>query len=315
MDNGINVVNMSFGFVLPGGVLPSPIPPGFPSQAAEAAFNAAYQRGVVLVAASGNSSTPYVSFPAAYESVIAVGATNDEDNLATFSQWGEDQELTAPGVNNLSSYLVGKGVSTDLTVRTDDNRELEAIALLFAGMTRKQGITSEAIYVGLGTSVEFAGVDCTGRTAVIARGGETFAAKTQNAMNAGCIAAIIHNNQPGNFNGTLGTPTTSDGRAWIPVVSISLDDGLYLKNQIESRTTKTTLVNVAGNLAIFSGTSMASPHAVGVAALVLSKNPSLSPDQVRAVLRASTNDLGLPGWDPVFGYGRVNARRAVEQTP
>jgi subtilisin family serine protease len=247
--------------------------------------------------------------------VIAVGATDDADNLATFSQWGEDQELTAPGVNNLSSYLVGQGQSTTLTVPTDNDRELEAIPLLFAGLTRKQGITTEAIYVGFGTPVEFAGVDCAGRTAVVSRGGTTFAEKTQAAMNAGCAAAVIHNHTPGNFNGTLGTETTSDGRAWIPVVSISLEEGLYLKDQIESRPTRTTLINVAGNLAMLSGTSMASPHAAGVAALVLSKNPTLSPDQVRTILRASAQDLGVPGWDPLFGYGRVNARRAVEGTP
>jgi subtilisin family serine protease len=311
IDNGMDVVNMSFGFGV-AGVVSSPLSP---SEAADDAFNAAYERGIVLVAASGNSSTPYVGYPAASPSVIAVGATDDADNLATFSQWGEDQELTAPGVNNLSSYLVGQGQSTTLTVPTDNDRELEAIPLLFAGLTRKQGITTEAIYVGFGTPVEFAGVDCAGRTAVVSRGGTTFAEKTQAAMNAGCAAAVIHNHTPGNFNGTLGTETTSDGRAWIPVVSISLEEGLYLKDQIESRPTRTTLINVAGNLAMLSGTSMASPHAAGVAALVLSKNPTLSPDQVRTILRASAQDLGVPGWDPLFGYGRVNARRAVEGTP
>ncbi|MGH7606305.1 MAG: S8 family serine peptidase, partial [Gemmatimonadales bacterium] len=66
---------------------------------------------------------------------------------------------------------------------------------------------------------------------------------------------------------------------------------------------------------VLSGTSMASPHAAGVAALVLSRNPALTPDQLRAVLRTSAVDLGAPGWDPLFGYGRVNARAAVEQTP
>jgi hypothetical protein len=48
---------------------------------------------------------------------------------------------------------------------------------------------------------------------------------------------------------------------------------------------------------------------------VLSKNPTLTPVQVRNVLRSSANDLGTPGWDPVFGHGRVNAKRAVTQTP
>ena len=35
---------------------------------------------------------------------------------------------------------------------------------------------------------------------------------------------------------------------------------------------------------------------------------------MRTILRGSAEDLGPAGWDPVFGYGRVNARRAVEQT-
>jgi serine protease len=311
IDNGMDVVNMSFGFGL-AGVVASPLSP---SQAAEDAFAAAYARGVVFVAASGNSSTPYVGFPAAYETVIAVGATDDADMLATFSQWGTDQELTAPGVNNLSSYLVGQGQETGLFVNTDNDRELEAISLAFAGMTGRRGIREQAVYAGLGTAAEFAGVDCTGRIAVVARGGPTFAQKAEEAMNAGCVGAVIHNHTPGNFNGTLGADTTTDGRPWIPVVSVSLEDGLYLRDQIAARTTTLTLINAAGDLAIFSGTSMASPHATGVAALVLSKDPALTPDQVRAILRQSADDLGTAGWDPLFGYGRVNARRAVAGTP
>lgn len=301
IDNGMDVVNMSFGLVIP-----------VPSQSEEAAMNAAYERGIVLVAASGNNSSPTVGFPAAYEAVIAVGATDDQDNLATFSQWGTEQELTAPGVNNLSSYLKGQGQETSLSVDTDDDRELEAIALQFAGMTRKKGMTAENVYAGFGTAADFQTVDCSGKTAVYSRGGGTFASTVENAMNAGCIAVTIHNNQPGNFNGTLGTETASDGRAWIPAVSISLTDGLYLRDQIEAQTTVTTLLNVAGNLAIFSGTSMASPHAAGVAALVRGKHPGLVPDAVRMILRQSAEDLGAPGWDAQYGYGRVNARRAVE---
>jgi hypothetical protein len=123
------------------------------------------------------------------------------------------------------------------------------------------------------------------------RGGTSFAEKATAARDAGCVAAIIHNNQPGNFNGTLGAAGD-----WLPVVSISLDEGLYLKDQIERGPTTTTLVNVLGDYAIFSGTSMASPHAAGVAALVLSANPSLTPDQVRQILRQSSVDLGTPGW-------------------
>lgn len=316
IDNGMDVINMSFGFGL-AGVLPVPtlIPP---NEAAAAAFNAAYQAGIVLIAASGNGSAagtgnlPYVGYPASHEDVIAVGATDVDDNLSSFSQFGTEQELTAPGVANLSSYLVGQGLNTSLFVRTDDDREIDAIPMEFSSQTSRKGINVPTIYVNLGTPVDYAAQDCTGRISVALRGGPTFAQKAEWARDAGCAALIIHNNQPGTFNGTLGAAQDPQGRAWLPVVGITLDDGLYLKDQIESRPTTTGLLIVPGNLAVFSGTSMASPHAAGVAALILSKNPAATPDQVRQKLRDSADDLGTPGWDPLFGYGRVNARRAVQ---
>jgi lantibiotic leader peptide-processing serine protease len=61
-----------------------------------------------------------------------------------------------------------------------------------------------------------------------------------------------------------------------------------------------------------AGTSMASPHAAGVAALIISKNGrSMHPAQVEAALRHSADDLGKPGKDNYYGMGRVNALRAV----
>ncbi len=61
------------------------------------------------------------------------------------------------------------------------------------------------------------------------------------------------------------------------------------------------------------GTSMAAPHVAGVAALVLSKNPSLNSREVKAILQNSADDLGSPGFDIEYGYGRLNAFRAVSQ--
>ena len=60
-----------------------------------------------------------------------------------------------------------------------------------------------------------------------------------------------------------------------------------------------------------SGTSFASPITAGVAALIGSVNDALSPDQIAAVLTQSAKDLGNSGWDPYYGYGRVNAAAAV----
>jgi flagellar hook assembly protein FlgD len=63
------------------------------------------------------------------------------------------------------------------------------------------------------------------------------------------------------------------------------------------------------------GTSMAAPVVSGVTALVLSKNPYLSVPQVWDILFRSAVDLGSRGWDEFYGYGRVDANRALEYTP
>ncbi|WP_372751963.1 S8 family serine peptidase [Labilibaculum sp.] len=62
-----------------------------------------------------------------------------------------------------------------------------------------------------------------------------------------------------------------------------------------------------------AGTSMASPHAAGVAALIFEKlGADATPSQVMTVLRNSADDLGKPGKDAYYGYGRVNAANAVQ---
>lgn len=75
-----------------------------------------------------------------------------------------------------------------------------------------------------------------------------------------------------------------------------------------------TAVNGNGYV-LMSGTSMAAPIVSGVAALIRSKNPLLSPEQVEAILKKSAHDLGKKGWDPYYGYGRVDAYKAVASTP
>jgi subtilisin family serine protease len=63
------------------------------------------------------------------------------------------------------------------------------------------------------------------------------------------------------------------------------------------------------------GTSMAAPVVSGVTALVLSKNPMLTPSQVEDILRKSSVDLGRKGWDYLYGYGRIDAYKALQNTP
>ena len=61
-----------------------------------------------------------------------------------------------------------------------------------------------------------------------------------------------------------------------------------------------------------SGTYMSAPFVAGVAALVWSVNPNLTLSQVRTILRSTADDLGPSGFDFYYGYGRVNAWKAVK---
>ena len=61
----------------------------------------------------------------------------------------------------------------------------------------------------------------------------------------------------------------------------------------------------------WSGTSFSSPLTAGVVALMMASNPSLSGAQVESLLFGSAVDIGAAGRDPVYGYGRVDAARAV----
>jgi hypothetical protein len=60
-----------------------------------------------------------------------------------------------------------------------------------------------------------------------------------------------------------------------------------------------------------SGTSQAAPHVSGVAALLLAQDGSRSNSQVWSIIESTADDLGPGGWDPYFGYGRVNAYKAL----
>ncbi|MBU8789077.1 S8 family serine peptidase [Bacillus glycinifermentans] len=93
IEHGVNVINMSLGT-------------STDSQILHDAVDKAYQKGILLVAASGNDGNGHpVDYPAAYSSVIAVSATDEENGIAGFSNTGADVEFSAPGTSIISTYL------------------------------------------------------------------------------------------------------------------------------------------------------------------------------------------------------------------
>ncbi|ELY61308.1 subtilisin-like serine protease [Natronococcus amylolyticus DSM 10524] len=91
-DQGHDVQNMSLGSDTDSDVVRD-------------AVQYADERGVVMVAAAGNDGpcTDCVGYPAAYDEVIAVSATDEDDDLADFSSTGPEVDIAAPGVDVLST--------------------------------------------------------------------------------------------------------------------------------------------------------------------------------------------------------------------
>ena len=102
-NNGAHIINMSLGGSSGGSYLQS---------ACQYAWNA----GLYLVASSGNDGAAQVSYPARYTTVVAVGAINQSHGKPSWSNWGSELELCAPGVSVLGCGYPGQGyVYTDGT--------------------------------------------------------------------------------------------------------------------------------------------------------------------------------------------------------
>jgi len=173
-NNNADVISMSLGW-----------PPGYdPGQPLKDALDYAYINGVTIISASGNDAASQVSYPAAYEKCIAVGATRFDETRASYSNYGVSLDIMAPGDSVLQN---------------------------------------------------------------------TFDPFTKN---------------PRDFS------------YWY-----------------------------------FSGTSMATPHVSGVAALLISKGIATTPDEVREALQSTAEDKGPDGWDSEYGWGIVDAYAALQWIP
>jgi len=276
------------------------------SQTLKDACDNAYAAGHLVVSSAGNEGNEdgtgdTVGYPAKYDSVIAVAASDIGDARASFSNTGPTVELIAPGVDVLSTIPW-----TDMNTLRVGGMSYQANYIEHAGRTDESGVTGLLVDGGLATTTN---PDWSGKAVLVERGEISFYDKVMNVQNSGGVAAVIYNNEPGNFYGTLGDGNSSD----IPAISLSQEEGQWLvaeKVGVDGTVVSFYDPNTPGYGAS-SGTSMASPHVAGVAALVWAADPSLTNVQIRAILQGTAEDLGLPSDHQ--GYGLVRADLAVRE--
>lgn len=280
---GANVITMSLG-----GSLNNPLE--------SKTFQNLYDAGILSIAAAGNAGTTAKSYPAGYTSVVSIAAVDSNKQWASFSQYNSDVELAAPGVNVLSTVPMGTGSNSTLVVG--------ATTYAPGGMdgSPKATVTAPLADFGLGDAVNTA---VAGKICVIQRGNIAFSDKVTNCQNSGGVGAIVYNNVAGGFGGTLGGVATT-----IPSVTASDTEGASLETKLGQ---SATIAVTASNYAYFDGTSMATPHASGVAALVWSYFPTCTNAQLRASLEKSALDIGDAGKDNKTGYGLIQAKAAYDR--
>lgn len=266
------------------------------SRTEETAFNNAYSKSNVLpIAAAGNDGNTRVSYPAGYSGVVSVAAIDENKVKASFSQANSDVEIAAPGVGVLSTVPRGAGAEAIATVN--------AIDYAAEGMdgSPQKSASGALVDCGLGGSQC---ANASGKVCLIQRGTYDFATKVLNCQSGGGVGAIIYNNTAGALLGTLnGTVTT------IPSVGITQADGEWLKASALGKASTVTLA--ASDYAKFDGTSMATPHVSAIAALIWSYAPKCTNAQVRTALTSTAMDLGAAGRDTSYGFGLVQAKKAL----
>jgi subtilisin family serine protease len=319
-SQGAKVINLSAGAPFP--LLPAD---------EETYHRLVYEDGVLIVAAAGNDGTNTLFYPASLDSVISVGATNQTLGHAAFSQFNDQVDLVAPGfgvLSTVSSNAIRINNNNNNTNQTNDD-DGEGTVIQTSLMQYSLDAPSELwntrrlTVVNCGSGFSNC-TDAQNKMCLIVRGGSLFTEKAINCQNGGGIAALIYNNVPGPYGGSL-TDNDNGLAVKIPVFAIAQEDGRLLMNRTTTatdatgggggNTTTTTTVTILPPRSAYrflDGTSMAAPHVTGIAARIWAARPACTNLQIREALEQSALDLGVVGKDPKFGHGLVQAQAAFE---
>ncbi|WP_245871757.1 S8 family serine peptidase [Candidatus Nitrosotenuis aquarius] len=295
----------------------------------EDAINDAVEKGIVVVAAAGNSGP----------------------DLRTIGSPGKDPHAITVGAtyNNITASLVA---TLDI-----DGKRFQVLPMVGI-VPLSESLTSEIVFGKYGKESDLAGLDVKDKILLVERGSDIkdellyFSVKEKNAANAGARAIIVYNNEPGIFLGDLNNKLEGpEYKPRIPAVSMSKEDGHALLSILQNKTTGTintfyhpdfvsffssrgpvspfyikpdlvapgvfvNTTSIQGRYNLTSGTSFAAPHVSGAAAILLEKNPGLSPSQVKAIIISTADPVsdtfGTLFPQEISGVGRLNITRAFD---
>ena len=294
----------------------------------ESAVSEAVKSGILVVLAAGNDGPgrDTISSPGRNADAITVGATynNITSSMVATLRVGDKQYQALPmvGIEETQQTVSGKLVFGKYG-RAADLLDNYAGAVLL--VERGSDVQNQLVY---------------------------FAEKEYNAARAGASAVIVYNNKPGLYLGDVSSSLTIQNYTpSIPILSISQEDGMELRQEVakgpEARLDvfynpdyvghfssrgpvspfyiKPDLVapgifvnstHIGGAYNLSSGTSFAAPHVAGAAALLLEKNPSLTPGQIKSLLVTTTAPIvdAYGNSISVFdaGAGRLDVKNAFE---
>ena len=291
--------------------------------------NKAVENGIVVVTAAGNDGPGFgtIGSPGKNSKVITVGAT----------------------YNNITSSFVA-------TLKVEE-KQFQVLPMIGTALL-DEPIIEEVVFGKFGRERDLAEGSFSNTIVLVERGSDVkdeivyFSEKENNVANAGGKAIVVYNNEPGIFYGELLHEFAAPNyQPKIPALSISREDGIFLKELLQNKTIATlnvfynpdfvahfssrgpvspfyikpdlvapgAFINTTlsdGKYNFTSGTSFAAPHVSGAAALLLQKNPDLNPEEIKSVL-LTTTDFVFDAYDNKFsheaaGSGRLNITRAFE---
>eukprot|EP00775_Hariotina_reticulata_P011209 gene11209-11359_t len=278
----------------------------------------AAERGddVLWIASAGNDGTDIYNYPAAAPEVVSVGAVNWDWEVASFSNFNDDVEWVAPGVQVLST------IPTALANISSYNDDLKKVVLEpFEPPFDAPDLLSNPVpQVVAGSKLGRIAapiVDCgsaatscreaDGKVCLIKRDKSmTFCQMVRNCVLGGGVAAVVWNEDTQQpclplLGAELQADYLCEETGGFPIVmAISYAQGAAIKMALTEESQITLDTGSTGNVALeyASGTSMAAPAAECTAS------------EIRAALSASALDLGTGGRDNYYGYGGVQALAA-----